>query len=117
MLRRDLVMPPILGSIAILLSFRMTSRLESYTPALFSASKAMPPVIEPSPMTAMLCRSSSPFSLAAIDMPRAAEMEVEECPVPNESYSLSCMRGKPLMPPCRRLLLNCSLRPVRILWA
>ena len=91
--------PPTLGSMAMLLSFKITKRLELYTPALFNASKAMPPVIEPSPIMAMFWRSSSPFSLEAIAIPNAAEMEVEECPVPNESYSLSSRRGKPLMPP------------------
>jgi len=70
--------PPTLGSIAILLSFRMTNRLESYTPALLRASKAIPPVIEPSPITATLCRPVSPLIFAAIAMPKAAEIEVEE---------------------------------------
>ena len=41
-----------------------------------------------SPMTATACRSS-PFCLAARAMPSAAEMLVEECAVPNVSYSLS----------------------------
>ena len=91
--------PPTLGSMAMLLSFRMTSRLELYTPALFKASKAIPPVIAPSPITAMLCRLSSPLILAAIAIPKAAEIEVDECPVPKESYSLSDIFGKPLMPP------------------
>ena len=64
------------------------------TPALFSASNAMPAVIAPSPMTAIALRFS-PFSLAATAMPSAAEIEVDECAVPKVSYSLSSRRGKP----------------------
>ena len=52
--------------------------MESYTPALLRASKAIPPVIEPSPITATLCRPGSPLIFAAIAMPKAAEIEVEE---------------------------------------
>ena len=48
------------GLMLMSLSLRMTSRLASVTPALFSASKAMPAVMAPSPMTAM-ARRSSPF--------------------------------------------------------
>jgi hypothetical protein len=40
------------GLIDMSLSFRMTSSLQSDTPALFSASKAMPAVMAPSPMMA-----------------------------------------------------------------
>ena len=50
-------------------------------------------------------------------MPYAAEMEVEACPVPKASYSLSLMRGKPLMPPSLRFVGKRSRRPVIILWA
>ncbi len=53
-------------------------------PALFIASNAIPAVIAPSPMTA-IARRCSPFSLAAIAMPSAAEIEVEECAVPKVS--------------------------------
>jgi hypothetical protein len=84
------------------------------TPALFSASKAMPAVIAPSPMTATALRSS-PLSLAASAMPSAAEMLVELCAVPKVSYSLSSRRGKPLMPPSWRSVAMRSRRPVRIL--
>ena len=48
------------------------------TPALFIASKAMPPVIAPSPMTATALRFS-PLSLAAWAMPSTAEIDVDEC--------------------------------------
>ena len=96
------------------LSLRMTSRLASVTPALFSASKAMPAVMAPSPMTAM-ARRSSPFCLAARAMPRAAEMLVEEWAVPKVSYSLSARCGKPDRPPNWRSDAMRSRRPVRIL--
>ncbi|MOA17839.1 hypothetical protein D3C78_1381080 [compost metagenome] len=97
------------------LSLRITSRLASDTPPLFSASKAMPAVIAPSPMMAT-ARRSSPLRLAARAMPRAAEMLVDECAVPNVSYSLSLRSGKPDRPPSWRRLGMRSRRPVRILW-
>ena len=50
-------------------------------------------------------------------MPNAAEIDTEACPPPKASYSLSDMRGKPLMPPSRRLVRKASRRPVMILWA
>jgi hypothetical protein len=65
---------------------------------LFIASKAMPAVIAPSPMTAMPVRFS-PCSLLATAMPSAAEIEVLECAVPKVSYSDSSRFGKPEMPP------------------
>ena len=102
---------------AMLLSLRITSRLVRFeAPALFSPSKARPPVIEPSPITATTCRFS-PRSSAALAMPNAAEIDTEACPPPKASYSLSDMRGKPLMPPSRRLVRKASRRPVMILWA
>ncbi len=84
------------------------------TPALFSASKAMPALMAPSPMMATDLRAS-PLSLAASAMPSAAEMEVDECAVPKVSYSLSSRRGNPLMPPSWRSVGMRSRRPVRIL--
>ena len=100
------------------LSFSTTSRSACEpacgTPALFSASKAMPAVMAPSPMMATALRAE-PCCLAAMAMPSAAEIEVDECAVPKVSYSLSSRRGKPLRPPyCRRLAMR-SRRPVRIL--
>ena len=68
------------------------------TPALFKASKAMPAVMAPSPITA-IARRFSPLRLAAMAMPSAAEILVEECPTPKVSYSLSERNGKPEMPP------------------
>ena len=69
----------------ILLSFNMTKILESTYPALFKPSKAKPAVIAPSPIIAICCFLKSPFSLDATAIPRAAEMEVEECPTPKVS--------------------------------
>ncbi len=65
-------------------------------------------------MTATV-RRGSPLSLAASAMPSAAEIEVEEWPVPKVSYSLSSRRGKPLTPPSWRRLPMRSRRPVSIL--
>ena len=69
----------------------------------------------PSPMTATTLRRS-PRSSAALAMPKAAEIETEAWPPPKASYSLSAMRGKPLMPPSCRLWRKASRRPVMILW-
>ena len=91
---RYLLSAPTGGEIDMSLSFRITSRSTSMSPALLSASKAMPAVIAPSPMTATAWRFS-PFSLDATAMPSAALIEVLECAVPNVSYSLSSRRGKP----------------------
>jgi hypothetical protein len=67
------------------LSFRMTSRpVRRVVPALFSASKAMPAVIAPSPITAT-ARRFSPFSRDASAMPSAALIDVLECAVPKVS--------------------------------
>jgi hypothetical protein len=55
---RYLFSAPTGGEIDMSLSLRMTSRLASATPALLSASKAMPADIAPSPMMATTRRSS-----------------------------------------------------------
>ena len=89
---------PTLGEIDMSLSFSTTSKGRSVAPALFSASKAMPAVIAPSPMIAT-ARWSEPSWWKASAMPSAAEIEVLEWPVPKASYSLSARRGKPAMPP------------------
>ena len=62
----------------------------------------------------MFCLSS-PLYLAAIAIPKAAEIEVDECPTPKVSYSLSLLFGKPLKPLYFLLVTKLSLRPVRIL--
>ena len=70
-----------------------------YEPACCNASNGKPAVIEPSPIIATCFCSFLPNNPAAIDIPNAAEMEVDECPTPNASYSLSLLLGNPLMPP------------------
>ena len=61
----------------IQLSFKIIKTSLSATPAWFIASKAIPAVIEPSPIMATDFLSS-PLYLAAMDIPNAAEIEVEE---------------------------------------
>ncbi|GJE62289.1 hypothetical protein MPOCJGCO_4665 [Methylobacterium trifolii] len=85
----------------------------------------MPADIEPSPITAIMLRrfgASIPLARAAAAcrsrataMPRAAEIEVEECAAPNGSYSLSLRLVKPDSPPPWRSVRMRSRRPVRIL--
>ncbi len=104
------------SEIDISLSFSTTSRSASAVPALFSASNAMPALIAPSPITATT-RRSSPLRAAAIAMPSAAEIDVDECAVPKVSYSLSERRGKPDGPPAIRSRAIACRRPVRILCA
>ncbi len=86
---------PTFGEIDISLSLRMTSRSAPETPALFIASKAMPPVIAPSPMTATDLRWLALQRARPRAMPSAALIEVLECPAPKASYSLSPRRRKP----------------------
>ena len=62
---------------AILLSLRIINKLLGVLEALFNPSKASPPLIEPSPMTATTLRESSPFLAAATAIPKAAEIEFE----------------------------------------
>ena len=97
------------------LSLRITSSRKSCaTPALFKPSNAMPAVMAPSPITAMLWRSQASCR-AAMAIPSAAEILVDECAVPKLSYSLSARLGKPLKPPSWRRLPMRPLRPVSIL--
>ena len=112
--RRYSFRAPTLASIAMLLSLRITRISDLPIPALFRPSNACPAVIAPSPITATTCLFS-PLALAATAIPRAADMEVEECPVPNESYSLSAIFGKPLIPLYFLFVVKFSRRPVSIL--
>jgi hypothetical protein len=72
---RYLLSAPTGGEIDMSLSLRMTSMLASATPALFSASKACPADMAPSPMMATVLRLS-PLSLAA---ERHAERGGDRC--------------------------------------
>ena len=108
-------MPPTERSIDMLLSLRMMSRSLGLCDTLFSPSKASPPLMAPSPMTATTLRPL-PWALAATAMPSAADTELEAWPQAKVSYSLSRGDGKGLMPPSLRLVQNWSRRPVSILW-
>jgi len=79
------------------LSFSTTSMSTSSDPAWFSASKACPALIAPSPITATT-RRPSPECAAAIAMPSAALIEVLEWPTPKVSYSLSRRLGNGARP-------------------
>ncbi|MCY1235485.1 hypothetical protein D3C72_813910 [compost metagenome] len=67
------------------LSFKITNKLASVTPAWFNPSNAIPEAIEASPTTAIWFLAPSPFRLEAIAIPKAAEIAVEECPTPKVS--------------------------------
>ena len=62
----------------------MTKILLLESPALLRPSKAIPAVMAPSPIIAIALWSKF-FFLRASAMPRAAEIEVLECPVPKIS--------------------------------
>ena len=83
------------------LSFKTTIRSSSMPPAWFSASKAMPAVMAPSPMTATTLRLFFRMRSAAAS-PAPKETEVELWPVSMVSYSLSTRLGKTEMPPYYR---------------
>ena len=68
----------------ISLSFSTTISRFFRCPALFIASKAMPALIDPSPITAIASPPPAPRSRATAK-PKAALMEVEECAAPNGS--------------------------------
>ena len=67
------------------LSFSITSKFVFSAPAWFKPSKAIPAVIEPSPITAICCLFFLPFPFDAIAIPSAAEIEVEAWPTPKVS--------------------------------
>jgi hypothetical protein len=66
------------------LSLSTTKRSVPEVPAWFSASKAMPAERDASPITATT-RRLSPWIRAACAMPKAAPIEVLECPAPKLS--------------------------------
>ncbi len=105
---------PTFSLIDIWLSLRMTSMSGSTSPPWFSASNAMPAVIAPSPITATTLRWS-PLRCAAMAMPSAAEIDVEEWPTPKVSYSLSSRFGNGATPSFFLTVVMRSRRPVRIL--
>ena len=114
-LLRYVDMPPTFRSMDILLSFSTTRQPVLISAILFMASYTIPPVKEPSPITAAIF-SFVPLILLAHAIPSAAEMDVELCPVLNASHGLSLVFGKPLIPPnCLRVPISFFL-PVSILW-
>ena len=74
----------------------------------------MPALIAPSPITATTLLLSLDNFLA-VAIPNADEIEVELCPAPKESYSLSALFVKPDKPPPFRRVLILSFLPVMIL--
>ena len=107
--------PPTFFDMEHSLSLSIIIRLDLSVPALLSASSAIPPVMAPSPITATTFSSLPKRSLEAAK-PRAAEIEVEACPAPKASQSLSFLLGKPDSPSIFLSLLSPSFLPVRILW-
>ena len=94
---RYLLSAPTFLEIDISLSLRMIKRLASVSPAWLSASKDIPPVSAPSPITAIEV-SDLLFSLFANATPNAALIEVDEWPAPKTSCSLSLLFVKPDRP-------------------
>jgi hypothetical protein len=92
----------------------MSASIPAWPPALLSASKAMPAVIAPSPMTATALRSS-PFSLAAMAMPCAAEMRGGRMRRAEGVVLALVAAREAAMPPSWRSVAMRSRRPVRIL--
>ena len=79
------------------LSFRIISISGFMPPACCIASKAIPAVIAPSPITATVFFSPS-FNLLAIAIPTAELIDVLECPAPKASKLLSLLDGKGARP-------------------
>ena len=98
----------------ISLSFNITVNLVWLEPASFNASKAIPPVKAPSPITAITL-FFSPFMSLALAIPNAADIEVLLCPVLKQSVSDSFVFGNPAIPFSCLKVFNCSLLPVIIL--
>ncbi len=111
---RIFVMAPTLGEIDIWFSFNTTSMFGFSDPPWFRASKAMPAVIAPSPMTETT-RCFTSLCVAASAIPRPALIDVDEWPTPKVSYSLSLRFGKGARPPVFLIVPICLRRPVKIL--
>src|SRR6218665_409555 len=87
---RQRLSAPTGGLMLMSLSLSTTSRLQSATPALFSASKAMPALIAPSPMMATVWRLS-PFSLAARARPPAGQGRGLECAGADDGHGVAAL--------------------------
>ena len=106
----------------MLLSLSTMSMSLGVADTLLSPSKASPPLIAPSPITATTLRPlacvpppSASWRFSATAMPSAADIELLAWPHTNVSYSLSSGEGNGIMPCSLRLVQNASRRPVRIL--
>ena len=96
------------------IKFKITIILVFEAPALFIASYAIPALIAPSPITAIILFNLLDNLLASA-IPRADDIDVELCAAPNGSYSLSDLFVKPDNPlPCLKVLIFDFL-PVKIL--
>ena len=92
---------PTAGSIDIQLSFKITNKLEFSAPAWFKASKAIPAVIDPSPITAICCLFFSPLTLEAIpklkNVPESDMKKYEDLAeelYDNAKSTFDCILGK-----------------------
>ena len=112
----NLFMAPTFSEMLISLSFRMMSILRFMSPMVFRAARAMPPVSEPSPMTATTLWSCPCASLASA-MPSALARLVLACPTVIASCGDSLTLVKPDSPPSFLMVGIWPRRPVRILWA
>ena len=96
------------------MSFKMIISFLCSYPILFRASKAIPPVNAPSPITETIFSDVFLKSLLTANA-RAADKDVELCPVSQTSKLLSLLLGNPESPlNFLRELKNFAL-PVRIL--
>lgn len=89
--------PPTFALIDISLSFKIIIIFFLNTPILFKASKAIPPVKAPSPITATAFPSLFNIEFARV-MPIAEDIEVLAWPEIHVSYILSSGLEKPLIP-------------------
>ena len=114
MLARYFAMAPTFGEMLISLSLSTITRLVLLLPALFMASKIIPPEKAPSPTTATT-ELLSPEIFFASAIPKAAETEVLACPATNELYELSSGFGNPESPSKALRVEKISFLPVIIL--
>ena len=106
---------PTFGAIDMPLSLRTMTIGTSAPPACCRASNATPPVSAPSPITATTWPSGViPRRIASL-MPTAIEIDVDAWPAPMASCSDSKIEQNGASPPCLRIVLSASRRPVRIL--
>ena len=97
---------PTFGAIDMPLSLSTTTIGVPRPPACPIASKATPPVIAPSPITATTFPSSPfPWRIPSL-MPTAYPIDVEACPAPMMSCGDSSIEQKGASPPYWRIVLS-----------